>query len=136
MTRTCERHARKAVELPPYDVAERMAGQSVSRQQDDVEQQDESADSHSNSSIKNESVQRVAPKKEEKDKPHIQKVAMEILQNKRKPSLAPVTMLPALTDSTGGRIEEESPVVSLPIVVARDPKSQRPNQNQERRREW
>jgi hypothetical protein len=107
-----------------------MAGQGVSRQQDDVKQQDESADSYSNSSVKNESAQRVAPKKEEEDEPHIQKVAMEILQNKWKPSLAPVTMLPALTDSTGGRIEEESPVVSLPVVVARNPKPQRPNQNQ------
>src|SRR5712671_856614 len=130
MTRACERHARKAVKLSPYDVTKRMAGQRVSRQQDDVKQQDESADSYSNSSVKNESAQRVAPKKEEKDKPHIQKVAMEILQNKRERGLAPVAMLPALTDSTGGRIEEESPVISLPVVVARDPESQGPNQNQ------
>src|SRR5258708_39110872 len=112
-----------------------MAGQRVSRQQDYVEQQDESADSYSNSSVKNESAERVAPKKEQKDKPHIQKVAMEILQNKRKRSLAPVAMLPALADSTGGRIEEESPVIRLPVVVASDPESHGPNQNKKRRRE-
>src|SRR5438132_13259568 len=60
---------------------------------------------------------------------------MQVLKNKRKCSLAPVAVFAALTNGTGGRIEEKSPVVSLSIVVARDPKAQRPNQNQERRRE-
>jgi hypothetical protein len=107
-----------------------MAGQGVSRQQDYVEEQDQAADSYPDSSVENESAKCVAPEKEEKDESYIQEVAMEILQNKWKPRLASVVMLLALADSTGRRIEEESSVVSLPVVVARNPESQRPNQNQ------
>jgi len=112
-----------------------MAGEGIYSQKGYVEKQNQGSDSYSDLSVKKESTERVAPKKEEEDEPHVQKVAMEVLQDKRKPSLAPVAVLPALADSTGGRIEEESPVVSLPVVVARNPESQRPNQNQQRRRE-
>src|SRR5258707_5248504 len=125
MTRASEGRARKAVKLPSYDVAERVARQGVSRQQDYVEQQDERADSYSNSPVKKESAKRVAPEKDEEDKPHIQKVAMKVLQDKRKPSLALVVALPALAASPGRRIEEEGPVISLPVVVARNPEPQR-----------
>src|SRR5207302_3972543 len=122
-------------QLSAYDVAKRVAGQGISRQQDDIEQQDESADADSDASTKKESAKRVAPKKDEEEEPYIQKVAMEVLQNKRKRGLAPVTMLLVLADCTGGWVEKKSPVVSLPIVVASDPEAQRPNQNQQRRRE-
>ena len=107
-----------------------MARQRISCQKDYVEQKDESADSHSDSPIKKECSERVTPKKEEEDEADIQKVAMEILQNKRKRSLAPITMLPVFADGAGGWIEKKSPVVSLPVVVTRDSESQRPNQDQ------
>src|SRR3984893_10040595 len=60
---------------------------------------------------------------------------MQVLKNKRKRSLSSVAVFPAFADAAARRIQEKSPVVSLAIVVARDPKAQRPNQNQERRRE-
>src|ERR1700674_1656253 len=60
---------------------------------------------------------------------------MEILQDKWKRGLTFIVAIIALADGAGGRIKKKSPVVSLSIVVAGDPESQRPNQNQQRRRE-
>src|ERR1700674_4673144 len=60
---------------------------------------------------------------------------MEILQNKRKRGLAPITVPPVFADPAGGWIEKKSPVVSLAVVVTRNPEPQGPNQNQQRRRE-
>jgi hypothetical protein len=107
-----------------------VAGQGIRRQQDYVEQQDKSADSHPDSSLKEESAERVVPKKDKEDESNIQKVAMQVLKNKREPGLALVTVFAALADGTGRRIEKKCPVVSLPVVVASHPESQRPNQNQ------
>src|SRR6266446_227900 len=110
-----------------------MAGEGINGQKDYVEQQEQAADPYAESSTKKEPANRVAPKKDEEDEPHIKKVAMKVLQNKRKSSLASVPVLPALTHRARRRIQKESAVVSLPIVVAGDPESQRPNQNQQRR---
>jgi hypothetical protein len=104
-----------------------MAGQGIHGQEDYVAEQHHGADPHSDSSVKEESAERVTPKKDEEDEPDIQKVAMEILQNKRKGSLAPITVLPVLADGAGGWIEKKSPVVSFPVVVTGDSESQRPN---------
>jgi hypothetical protein len=130
MTRASEGRTGKAVELSAYDVSERMAGQGISRQQDYVEQQNESADPDPDSSIEKESPERVPPKKDEEDEPYIQKVAMEVLQNKRKCGLTSIAVLPVLADGAGGWIEKKSPVVGFSVVVAGDPESQRPNQDQ------
>jgi hypothetical protein len=83
LTRAAERSARKAVQLPAHNVAKRVAGQGVSRQKNYVEQQDKSSDPYPNSSVKKESAERIAPKKDQEDEPHVEKVAVEILQNKR-----------------------------------------------------
>ena len=113
----------------PNDMSKRVAAESVRAQQHKVGKEDESADPDSDSSIKKESAEGVPPKKDQEDESYIQKVAMEILQDERKCGLAPIAVLPVLADGAGGRIEKESPVVGLSIVVARDPESQRPNQN-------
>ena len=130
MARASEGHAGKAVELPPDDVAERVARQGVNRQQDYVEQEDESTGSQSDSSVKKESAERVAPKKKKEDEPNIQKITMEDLKNKRECGFAPIAVFSALADGASGRIEKKSPIVRLSVVIARDPKSQRPNQDQ------
>jgi hypothetical protein len=126
----CERHARKAVKLSSHKVAKRVAGQGIHSQKSYVEKQNQGSDSHPDLSVKKESTERIAPQENEEDESYIQEVAMEVLKNKRKRSLASVTVLTAFADRTGWRVEEKSPVVSLSIVIAGDPKSQRPNQNQ------
>src|ERR1022692_1051484 len=60
---------------------------------------------------------------------------MEVLKNERKRSLAPIAVFAALADGASGWIHEKSPIISLSVVVASDPESQRPNQNQQCRRE-
>ena len=108
MARAAEGRAGKAVELSAYDVAERVAGQGISRQQNYVEQQDESAQPQSDSSIKKEGPECITPKKDEEDEPHIQKVAMEVLQNQRKRSLSLIAALAVLTDGARGWIEKKA----------------------------
>src|SRR4029077_19091441 len=130
MTRTSKGHAGKAVELSACDVSERVAGQGISRQQDYVEQQDESGDPDPDSSIKKESPERVPPKKDEEDEPYIEKVTMEVLQNKRKCSLTSIAVFAALADGAAGWIKKKCPIISLAVVVAGDPESQRPDQDQ------
>jgi len=79
-----------------------VAGQSINRQQNYVEKQNQGADSHSDASVKEERAERVTPEKDEEDARRIQKVAMEVLQNKWKRSLAPVVMPLGLADRTRG----------------------------------
>jgi hypothetical protein len=112
-----------------------VAGQGINRKKDHIEEQNKGANSYSHPPVKKESVERVVPQKEEEDESHIQEVAVQVLKNKRKRSLSSVTVFAAFANGTGGRIEKKSPIVGLSIVVARYPKTQRPNQNQERRRE-
>jgi hypothetical protein len=123
MPRTSERYAGKAIQLSSCKVAKRMAGESIHSQKDDVEKQHQSPDSHADSAIKKEGAERISPKKNEEDEANVQKVAVEVLQNKRKRSLTPITVLSAFADGARGRIKKESAIVSLPIVIARDPES-------------
>jgi hypothetical protein len=116
-------------------MAQRVTRQGIKREKGDVEEQNQGADSYSHVSVKKESVECVVPQKNEEDESCIQKVAMQVLKNEGKRSLSSVAVFAAFANRTGGRIKEESPVVSLSIVVARNPKAQGPNQNQERRRE-
>jgi len=85
-----------------------VAGEGINGQKDYVEQQDQAADPYAESSTKKEPAKRVAPKKkDEEDEPHIKKVAMKVLQNKRKSSLASVkakskSAAPVTAATTGG----------------------------------
>ena len=115
---------------------ERVARQRINRKQNHIQEQNHCANSYSHVSVKKESVKRVAPKENEEDEAHIKEEAMQILKNKGKHSLSSVAAFSAFTYGTGRRIEKESTVVSFPVVVARDAKAQRPNQNQQCRREW
>src|SRR5580658_1058849 len=116
--------AGKKVELSPHDVAERVAGQSVSRKQDYVEQEHERADAHSDSPVKKEGAKRVAPEEDEEDESDIEKVAMEVLKNEGKFRFTPIAVS-AFTNGACRRVEKKSPVIRLAVVVASDPESQR-----------
>lgn len=67
MARASEGCTGKAVEFPSRDVAERVAGQGISRQQDYVEQQNQGTYTDSDPSLKKESTECVAPKKNQED---------------------------------------------------------------------
>jgi hypothetical protein len=130
MARACEGPARKAVKLSSYKMAKRVAGERIRGQKGYVEKQNQGSDAYSDSSVKEQSAERVAPKKDEENEPHVQKISMEVLQNKGKRILASIVGFTALADCASGRVKKKSAVVSLSVVVTGDPESQRPNQNQ------
>src|SRR5439155_13907879 len=113
IARARERHARKAVKLASGKMAKRVAGEGIHSQKSHVEKQNQGSDSNPDSSVEKESMQRVAPQENQEDKSYVQEVAMEILKNKGKCSLAFVTVAATLADGTGGRIEKKRPVISL-----------------------
>ena len=110
-------------------MAERVTRQRVGRQEDDIQQHDNRANAYSKTSVKKESVNGVLPEKEQKDETCIQKITMKILQNKREFRLSRISMFGALADGASGRVEKKSPIVSLAIVVASCPESQRKRQD-------
>jgi hypothetical protein len=71
VARACEGPARKAVKLSSYQMAKRVAGERIRGQKGYVEKQNQGSDSYSDSSVKEESAERVAPKKDEENEPHV-----------------------------------------------------------------
>jgi hypothetical protein len=61
MTWAPESHAGKAVELPSYKVAKRVARERVHSQKDYVKKQHERTNSHSESSVEKETAEGIAP---------------------------------------------------------------------------
>src|SRR5882762_5166243 len=92
--RLSETHARKAVELAAGQVAQRMAGKRVSRQENDVDQQYECPYTHSKFPIEIERLKHVFQQKKQEHHSKIQKMAMNFLQEKGKPLLAFIVPLP------------------------------------------
>jgi hypothetical protein len=133
MSRARKLYAREAVKLASHKVAKRVAGERVHGQKSYIEEQNQGSDAYPESSAKEEATECVAPKEDEEDEAYIQEVAMEILQNERERCLTAITVFAAFTHRTGRRVEKKGSIVSFSIVVARDPESQRPNQNQQRR---
>src|SRR5262249_48300025 len=58
-------HAGVAIQVTADDMAEGMAREGVSGQQDDVHQQDQGAQTHAETTLKEESVEGVVPEEEE-----------------------------------------------------------------------
>jgi hypothetical protein len=131
MAGTSEGCAGKAVELPSHKVAKRVARERIHSQKDYVEKQHEGADSHSESSVEKETAERIAPQKKEKNESRVQKVAVQVLKNKREAGFATVAAFGWFADGARGWIEEKRSIVSLAIVVARDSEAQRESEDQQ-----
>src|SRR5262245_29530183 len=111
-----------------------MAGKGVKGQQRDVDDEHERAHTNKEMSFKPESLDRVIPKEAEKHDGGIEKVAMHVLQDERKASLAAIVAPCRFAYGAGRRIEKERPIVSLAVVVAGHAKTQRENQDEQRGR--
>src|SRR6266404_1601807 len=94
VSRFSETHARKAVEPAASQMAQRMAGKRVDREQNNIDQQYQRAHTHSEFPIEIERLKDVFPQENEEQHREIQKVAMDILQDKRKSRLALIVPLP------------------------------------------
>src|SRR5882672_3123594 len=112
-----------------------MAGKCVKRKQHYVSEQHQRAHANAEAPVEPERAYSVVPEDDQKDKREIKKVAMKILQYKRKAGFTAVAMWSRLTHCACRRIEKEGAVISLAIVVASGPKAERSAQDQNRRGE-
>src|SRR5207253_3725309 len=120
---------------------QRVTRKCVKGQQRDVHKQNQRTDSNSEflqsqPSGKEKSLVRVMPQKQQKQNRQVQEIAMNVLQNKRKRRFPLVAAFSAFAYRARWWIEEKCPVVRFAIVVASRAKSQRPRENQKRRRKF
>src|SRR5215475_1414078 len=125
MTRRSERGARETIQLSSRQMAQRMAGECVQSEQDNIDQQDKRAHPNSKPILKKESANCIPPKEHKIEKREIKKPAVKILQDKRKRSLAAVAPLACFAHRASRRVQKERTIVGLPIVVAGRTKPQR-----------
>src|SRR6267154_6014421 len=111
-----------------------MARQRIDREQNNIDQQHERAQAHSEFPIKVERQKNVLPQENQKQNREIQKISMDVLQNERKSGFALVVPLP-FAHRTSRRILKERPIVCFSVVIAGRAKTQRPAQNQQRWRQ-
>src|SRR5688572_28681076 len=131
--RATECDTRETVDLAADDVSQRVARERVERKQNDVGEQDQRTNPDSEAAIKPERVNRVVPENDQEDERNVEKVAMQVLQDEWKGSLAAIPVRAAFADCARGRIEKERAVVSLAIVVTGGAKTQGATQDENRR---
>src|SRR6266550_7613892 len=115
-------------------MTQRVAGEKVQRQENDIDQQDDGTDAHTESVFEEEAVYRVVPEKGQKDDRQVHEISMRVLKNKGKLSFAPVTATRFFRDCAASGIEKKGTVVGFAIVVAGHAETKRPRQDQERGR--
>ncbi len=112
-----ESGAREAVKLASSEMAKRMAGKSVERKQDNVESEDERADSDAEVAVEEEGTNGVVPEETDKENREVKEIAMNILQDERKSRFATIIAACRFTYRAGWRIEEKGAVKRLAVVV-------------------
>lgn len=140
MARTIERRTREAIQLAADEVPQRMAGKCVQSEQHDVDQQDQRAYANTEvelsvSAGEEEGANGVIPEDDKEDDCRIKKIAMDVLQNKRKSCLATIVAVRAFTDGASRGIEKEGAIVSLAVVIAGHAEAKRKNEDQQCRGE-
>jgi hypothetical protein len=135
MPRLVGRGAGKAVELPAYQVAQRVAGEQIQGQQNDVDQEDDGSEPNVKVALIPESFNCVLPQKDKEDDRSIEKIAVQVLQDEWKLCLAPILLPPGwLTHGAARRIGEKCTIVGFAVVIAGHAESQGEGKDQERRR--
>ena len=130
MTWTAEIHARKTVQLAAEQMAQGVAGEKVERQQNDIDQQYDRTDAHTESIFEEEAMYRVIPEKCQENDRQIHEVSMRVLKNKRKLSLATVATAGSFCHGAARGIKKKSAVIGFAIVVAGNTKAERPGEDQ------
>src|ERR1700682_298925 len=112
-----------------------MAGKSVKRKTNDVDQHDDRTQPDAEMSAPVEGQDHVIPKEGQEQHREIKEIAMEVLQDKRERRLALVTFVSAIAHRARRRIQKERAVVSLAVVVAGGAKARRTAEYQKCRRQ-
>src|SRR5882724_3577113 len=92
MARRSEGGAGETIEFAADDVAKRVAGEGVSREKNDVDEHDQSAEADAEFAAEEEGLYGVVPKKADEDDAEIEKIAMNILQDEGKRSFAAIVL--------------------------------------------
>src|SRR5277367_14621 len=99
-------------------MAERVAGEGVEREHDDVEAHDEGADADAEVAVEIIGEDDVVPEEGQEDESDVEKIAVKILQDEWELCLALVFAIGGLGDGAGGWIQEEGAIVGFAIVIA------------------
>src|SRR5258707_9244590 len=113
-----------------------VAGKRIKRKKSDVDRQDERAYSDAEAAAEEKGTEGVVPEKRDKENREIEKIAMDILQDKGKRGLAAILAAREFANRAGRGIKKESSVIGFAIVVARSTKAERPGEDQERGRQF
>ena len=100
-----------------------MAGKSVGREEDDVDEHDQRTQADAEFAVEVESAKNVIPEEAQENDCEIEKVAVDVLQDEGEGRLAAVAPPLLLRNGAGGRVPEEGPVVRLAVVVAGCPET-------------
>src|SRR5262245_40953816 len=96
----------EAVDLSAHEMAQRVTGEGVHRQQRRVDEEYERADGDAEVPRRPERFPDVVPEEAEHDQRDVQQIAMEVLQDERECRLAPV-LAPRLSDGASRRMQRE-----------------------------
>src|SRR5882724_5217764 len=83
VARNAERGAGETIELSADDMAKGVAGKSVEREENDVDEHDECAEADAEFAAEEEGFDGVVPEEAEKNNREIEEVAMNVLQDER-----------------------------------------------------
>src|ERR1700704_5830610 len=115
-----------------------MAGKQIHRKQHNVHQQNQCANADAKMQLligpqEPEGSDGVIPEEAQEDDGAIKKIAMEILQDKRKTGFAAIVSMCRLAHGAARRVQEERAIVSLAIVIAGHAEAEGKSQNEEGR---
>ena len=100
-----------------------VAGKSVKRKKEDIDRQDDRANPDAEMTVEEERTNGVVPKKNDEQNREIEKIAMDILQDKGKRGLPAILAVRRFPDGASGGIEEKRAVVGFAVVVTRGTES-------------
>jgi len=128
--------ARETVEFSTSEMAERVAGKRVQREHDDVDAHDQSAQAYTEMAAEIVGEHGVVPEKPKKYERQIEKIAVNVLEDKGKRRFALVAASGRLADGTSRWIEKKRAVIRFAVVVARGAKPEGSGEDEQGRREF
>src|SRR6185369_16650705 len=100
-------------------MSQRVAGQAIQREQDDVNQHDQSAKADAEGAVPAKSLHRVKPEEAEEDHGEQEEIAVDVLDDERESGFTLVLVaLSSVVNRTCSGIQEERAVISFAVVVA------------------
>src|SRR5205807_4191522 len=97
---------------------QRMAGEQIQGQQNNIDQENERTHGHVKMALIPESLNCVFPEKNNEDDGKVEKIAMQILQDKRKLRFAAILPACGLAHRAARWIGEKRAIVGLAVVIA------------------